>query len=497
MKRRAHAGVALVAALLVAGTASAQTVERVGSSDVALDRRLGRLLAGNPVLVTSDRRVEAGDTLRRSVLVLDATLILEGTVLGDLVVVDGGVFVRDPARVTGDVVNIAGGLYRSELAGIGGTIIDLPDASYRVLRESDRIMIEAYSIPDPLTLDGFAGFTAPTYDRANGVSIRWGAGYRLPRVAGATPVLKAYGGWRTEPGEPLYGGSLQVRGGAVTVATGYDRGSATREGWAIDDLRNSLNYLWDGDDQRNYFAAEQVWAGIEREFGDVAKSFHAVLRATVQVEDAASLEGGNPWHILGDSARPNPAISDGRISSLVGGLELAWHGLETDLTVSAEYEAAGGWQDGEHVFDRATVLVGFATHTVLDHTLQIRAFGQTPVGRDTLPEQRWSVVGGAATLYTVPVGGRRGDHVAFIESRYRVPTGLPIPLLGPPELQLVHAAGTAWVGDRDPRFVQEVGGRIQFFSPYVQYMVRPGSPSVDRVVIGFVWPLRDRFPWEL
>lgn len=496
MRRRVQAGVALVAALLVAGAASAQTVERVGRSDVALDRRLGRLLAGNPMLVTSDRRVQAGDTLRRSVLVLDATLILEGTVLGDLVQVGGGVWVRDPAHVTGDVVNIAGGLYRSPVADIDGTIIDLPDASYRVLREADRIVIEAYSIPDPLTLDGFAGFTAPTYDRANGVSIRWGAGYQLPRVAGATPVLKAYGGWRTEPGEPLYGGSLRARGGAVTVSVGYDRGSATRERWAIGDLRSSLNYLWDGDDYRNYFATERAWARIGREFGDAAKSFHGVLRATVQVEDAASLDGGNPWHILGDTARPNPAISDGRISSLIGSVELAWHGLETDLTVSAEYEAARGWQDADHVFDRATVLAGFAMHTVLDHTLQIRAFGQAPVGRDTLPEQRWSFVGGAATLYTVPVGGRRGDHVAFIESRYRVPTGLPIPLLGPPELQLVHGAGTAWVGDRDPRLVQEVGGRIQFFSPYVQYMVRPGSPSEDRVVVGLVWPLRDRFPWE-
>ena len=490
----------LVAALVAtAGAGAAQTVERVGSSDVSLDRRLARLLAGDPLIITADRRIGVGDTIRGSVLVLDATIIHEGTILGDLVVVDAGAFVRHEATVLGDVVNMGGGLYRSARARIDGTIIDLPDASYRVVREDDRILIEAYSIPDRLTLDGFAGFRVPTYDRVNGVTATWGAGYRLPRLGRTVSLVRGYGGWRTELGEPTFGGSIEVRRGAMAVSAGYDRGWDTHDDWAMGDLRNSLNYLWDGDDYRNYYASDRAWAWISRAFGDRAKRFYAVLRLAGQVEDAASLAADEPWHLLGDSTRANPAVDDGRIESGIGRLDLEWHGLATDVTLATEYEA--GWQqDGDRsdAFHRATVLARFAMEALFGHTLEIRAFGQMPVGGDTLPRQRWSFIGGVPTLNTVPLGARRGDHIAFVETLYRIPVpeALALPILGAPELQLLHAAGSAWVGDAVPPLTQEVGARLQFFGPYVQYVVQPGDTSRDEWVVGLAWPFGERFPWE-
>ena len=498
LHRLARVAVVLLGMAALAPAGAAQTVERIGSSDVSLDRRLARLLAAEPLVITEDRRVRVGDTIHQSVLVLDATVILEGTVTGDLVVVDAGVFVRHEATVEGDLVNIGGGLYRSERARIGGTIIDLPDASYRVVREDERILIEATRTPSRLELDGFGGVRLPVYDRVNGVTAVWGASYRLPRVARVTPRLRGHVGWRTALGEPVYGAELELRSGALGTSLGYELGPQTRDNWAVGDTRNSLNFLWDGDDFRDYYESERAWLAVTRELGDVAKRFHAVLRVAGQVEDAGSLPGSDPWHFLRDTTRANPPVDDGRISSAIGRLELAWHGLTTDLEAGAEYEAGRSWYDGEYTFDRVTAWARVALAALFDHTLEVRAFGQMPVGSDTLPRQRWTLVGGAPTISTAPVSAFRGDHALFVESLYRIPApeAVAVPLLGVPELQLVHAAGRAWLEGGDDTLVQEIGGRLQFFSAYVQYMVRPADPSIDEVVVGLAWPFTSAFPWE-
>lgn len=494
------AGIAPAGAAAQGGQQGGQaplTVETVGTSDVALDRRLERLLGADPLILTSDTRIRAEDTIPRSVLVLDATVIHEGTILGDLVLVDAGVFVRHEAVVRGDLVNIGGGLYRSELARIGGTIIDLPDAGYRVIREPGRIIIEASGTPVRLSLDGFGGLRTPTYDRANGLGVAWGAAYRLPRLLDATPTVRAGGGWRTEAG-PMYGASFDLRSGALTVAVGHERTGDTHDDWAWGDLRNSLNYLWDGDDFRNYYEARRSWAAVEREFGDASKSFFGYVRLAGRIEDAESLVGGDPWHLTGEPARPNPSIDAGRITSASARSEVEWHGRETDLVARVEYEAGRVWGGGQFVFDRVTAGVRFAMHGLLDHTLEIRAFGQIPLASNTLPRQRWTVVGGPGTLQTVPVGTYRGDHVLFVESRYRLPApeAVALPILGAPEVQLVHAAGMAWLADHDGTLVQEVGGRLQFLGLYVQYMLQPSDPGLDGLVVGLTWPFGPRFPWE-
>lgn len=485
--------------LAVAAPAAGQTVRRVGSSDVALDRRLARLLDADPLIITEDRRLYPGDTIRQSVLVLDATLIHEGTIAGDLVLVDAGAFLRPGSVVEGDLVNVAGGLYRSERARVGGTIIDLPDASYRVDREGEGgFVIEATRTPSRMVLDGFAGFTVPTYDRVNGVTVTWGEGYRLPRVAGLTPWLRAHVGWRTALGDPTYGGSFEVQGGAFQAAVGYERESQTRDAWAVGDLRTTLNYLWDGDDFRDYYDAERTWVSLTRDYGDVAKRFYAVVRVAGQMEDAVSLGGGEPWHLWGDSTRTNPSVDEGRISSVLGRLDLEWHGFTTDLEAGAEYEAGRKWQGGEYTFDRMTAWARFAMAALFNHSLEINAFGQLPVSGDTLPRQRWTFVGGLNRLETQPIGSLRGDHVLLVATRYRIPTpdAIALPLLGAPEIQLYHTAGKGWLEGDDTALVQEVGAGLQFFGLYVKYLVQPDNVDRNAVVVGLNWPFSPAFPWE-
>ncbi len=517
MTRAAALGLASLAAILSAGAvphaAGAQvpfhpgvarqesvTVVLSGAADVALDRRLALLLREHPAMVTTDVRLPPNDTIRRSVLVLDATIVVEGVIEGDLVIVDGGAFVRPSAVVRGDIVNIAGGLYRSELSRISGRILDLPAAAYRVVREPEhqRIVIRASARPSPIELDGYMGLHVPDYDRVNGVTAVWGARYRFPLLGNVTPSVHAQGGWMTGRGEPEYEADVSAHWVGARVGAGYEHGWATHDRWIRGDLQNSLDFLWDGDDLRDYYAVNRAWGRVAKEFGDVDKSLYAVLSVTGQAEDARSLQGGQPWTLWGDSARANPSILEGRTTSAIAAVDLEWRGQQSMFDGRLEYERAQQVVGGDFAFDRVAVRGEWAMHALFRHTLEIETYVQTPIGGRPLPPQRWSFVGGSGTLLTLPVAAQIGDHVVFVESRYIIPLPrtLALPVLGAPDFELIHAAGSAWTSHGEGDFQQEVGARLQFPGVYVRYMIQPTDLAVGRFDLALSWPFGTRHPWQ-
>ncbi len=481
------------------GAGIEREVELRGSSDVALDRRLARLVAADPLIITRDTTIARGDTVPRPVMVLgEVTLILEGVLLDDLVLVQAGAFVRPGAVVGGDLVNIAGGLYRSEIATVRGGIIDLPVAPYEVVEEEGRLVIVASGAPSPLQLDGFRGLRQPTYDRVNGVTVVGGATLWLPMVGSVQPWVRGRAGWRTEPGDPVYGAEVGGRFGANTLAGGYERASATNDDWIRGATMNSLNYLLSGKDYRDYYEARRAWAGLTRRFGDEAKSLFAVLGARFQVEEARSLQGGEPWHILGDSVRTNPPIDDGRITSAITDLTVEWLGLETAAEGTVTFEQAMDAVDGAFSFSRVTLDLDWAMHALFNHTVEIELHAQAPVSGGTLPRQRWGFVGGSGTLQTLDFAAFYGDHILFVETKYIIPMPprLAIPILGAPDFQLIHGTGMAWTDGEERRLRQEIGARLQFFSLYFRYMLDPSDPANGDLDIGLGWPFDARYPWQ-
>ena len=488
-----------VLALLTATPAAAQEVVLRGASDVALDRRLTRLLRADPLVITANTRILAGDTIARPVLVLgEVTVIVEGVLLDDLVLVEAGTFIRPGAVIHGDVVNMNGGLYRSELATIRGVIIDLPAAAYEVVEEDGVLVIVASDAPSPLQLDGLMGVQIPTYDRVNGLTAVAGATWHFPMLGEVQPYVHGEVGWRTELGEPVYGAELGFRAGAYTLAGGYTRESDTNEHWIRGDLMNSLNYLLSGKDYRDYHDVERAWAGLSREFGDLEKSLFAVVGARLQVEDATSLPGGQPWHILGDSARPNLPIDDGRITSALADVAVEWEGLESVAEATLTVEQALDALDGAFTFSRVTLDADWAVHAFANHTVEMEVHAQVPLDGGTLPRQRWSFVGGSGTLQTLDFAEFYGDRVVFVESAYVIPVSrrLAVPFLGAPDFELVHAAGMAWTEDEKRDLRQEIGARLQFFSLYVRYMFEPSDPSNADLDIGLGWPFARPYPWR-
>lgn len=478
--------------------AAAPEVRLRGASDVAVDRRLERLLGRDPLVITRDTMIPAADTIARPVLVLgEVTIILEGVLLDDLVLVEAGAFVRPGSRVEGDLVNVAGGLYRSELARVGGTILDLPTASYRVIREGRSLVIVGSDAPSPLQLDGVMGLHIPTYDRVNGLTAVWGATLYAPMLGEIQPFLHGEAGWRTELGDPVYGASAGFRWGPYTLEGGHERVSETNERWIRGEPTNSLNYLWSGKDYRNYHEVERSWAEVARVFGDEEKSLFGRLSARLQVEDAGSLPGDDPWHIWGDSVRPNPAIDPGRSTSAVADLMVDWEGLYTTFEGLLTFEQALDLLDGDYTYSRVALTGDWAMQAFANHTLEIELHARVPLSGDPLPRQRWSFVGGSGTIQTMDFGEFAGDHVLYVESKYIVPfpRHLALPVLGAPDIELVHGAGMAWLEGEDRDLVQEIGARLQFFAIYFRYMLRPEDPSMADLDIGVSWPFGGDHPW--
>jgi hypothetical protein len=477
---------------------SAQEVTLEGAGDVAIDRRLARLLEAEPLLVTEDLSIARGDTVRRSVLVLDATLVHEGVILGDLVIVDGGAFVRPRSVVMGDLVNAGGGLYRSEIAVIRGRILDLPNAAYAVIREPDRIVIRAGAAPSPLVLDGAAGLHLPTYDRVNGVTLGWGATYHLPDVGRFQPRLHGQVGWHTQRGDPGYAADFAIQRSATTLAVGHERGWATRERWARSDLVNSLLFLWDGQDMRDYHEVERSWAEIRQDFADQPRRFQGSIAVRARAEDASSLPAGSPWFLRGSDTRENATVDDGRITSVLGTATLAWEGAETRFNGSVELETARIWRGGEARFDLLRTEGGWAMAAFADHTLTIDYLLQVPLAGEPLPRQRWSFVGGPATLATLATAETAGDRVVFVETGYIIPLpeGIRLPLLGSARLHLVHVAGRAWTAGEERTFHQEAGLRLDVPGLFVRFVVVPDDPRTNAVTVGVARVFGRRYPWE-
>jgi hypothetical protein len=267
MTRAALSALVLLICLgVIAPAASAQTVEVRGRGDATNDAFLRRLIeSGDYRLIAQDTLLGRNDTIRGTTLVVDATLRLEGTIAGDLVIVDANVFIRPTARVLGSIRNISGGLYYSELAQVGAAIQSEPNAPYRADRpDIDRIVIRGTTRESPLVLYGVRGVQLPTYDRVDGLTLSLAAGVLLPRLGDVEPILRGRVDYRSARGDFTGGAELAAMRRRTEVAIGAERTTVTNERWIRSDLSNTISSLLRGHDRRDYYESDRAYVEVRR-----------------------------------------------------------------------------------------------------------------------------------------------------------------------------------------------------------------------------------------
>jgi hypothetical protein len=486
-----RAGCAIVALLVTApATAAPQgrvVVRDAGPGDPG---RLLRAALSAPHLLVApgpDSAVLRRDsTYAQNVIVLGRHTTVDGTVNGDVVVVDGDLVIHPGARISGRAVAIGGGVYNSTLASVGGGRTAFRDVTFDITPVGDGYALDYRVITERtqrrVSLPFLYGVRLPTYDRVNGVALPFGPLITLDTGDIEIEPIVTY---RTHLGkiDPAVRATAQ-RGRRNRFESFAGRGTFSNDRWIHGDIINSLNSLFSGSDTRNYYRADRVEATAHRLWEAATGQVEPFLGGRWERSWSASsptVPTGAPWSLFGrrdvtKMSRPNPAVTGGHIASLLGGARADWQreGVVTTGTLALEgavdAPAAGR-------FLQATVDGRVTFPTFGTQSFQIEMHVVLTSGGDT-PSQRYAYFGGSGTISTMETLEQGGDHLLFVDSRYLIPLPRPrLPLLGAPVVTLRHVLGSAGVGGL-PDLEQNIGLRLTIAVLRFEVVVDPARDIV-------------------
>jgi hypothetical protein len=473
--------IALISDVIAAQESPANVVLRTpgrGRPGIILQEVLARPLA--VIVPDSVVHLPRDSTIDRTVLVLGGDATVASVVHGDVVVLDGDLFLHPGAAIEGRAVAIGGGVYPSSLARVALGMESFRDVTYDVTRGADGRLYLDWRVISPVTIERLTfplifGFRLPTYSRVDGLGVPWG-----PRVMLDTGriVIDPLITYRTDLGEIDPSLTARVAMGRLTsLEVRVGRGTFTNDTWIQSDIANLLSTLVAGRDYRNYWRADRGQALLQRRWERAATMLALELGA--RTERAWSVSAGGPWSVFGRDdveegmLRPNPAVLHGRITSALAGGRFDWERQQVTLTSRLLTERSIDTPDDSR-FTQATLetLVGFPAFR--DHTFSFEAHAVHSFG-DRPPPQRFAYLGGSGTLPTFDLLEFGGDHLLFFESRYSIPIErIQIPIVGSPVVMLRHMIGMAGI-DSLPPFEQNIGVRLRVGPIKVDWTIDPVS----------------------
>jgi hypothetical protein len=487
-----------VAAVLLVGapatTLAAQTrvvIRDPGPGDPG--RVLQAALRAPHVLVapgTDTAVLRRDSTYSRSVIVLGRHTTVDGTVNGDVIVVAGDLVIHPGARVGGRAIAIGGGVYNSTLATVTGGRTAYRDETFDITPVDGGYALDHRVLAERterrFSLPFLYGLRLPTYDRVNGLSLTFG-----PLVSFDTGdiEIEPFVTYRTHAGKIDPALRVTAQRGRRTRFDAYaGRASFSNDRWIHGDIVNSVNSLFSGTDTRNYYRADRVEATahrlIERTTGQLEPFLGARWERSWSV-GSPTVPSSVPWSLFGrrdrtKMSRPNPSVTGGRITSILGGARADWQlgGVVAAATLGVE-GAVDAPASGRFVQGTLDGRVTFPTfHT---QSFQIETHVVLTSGEQT-PSQRFVYFGGSGTISTMEILEQGGDQLLFVDSRYMVPLSRPrLPLVGAPVITVRHVLGSAGVGGL-PDFEQNIGLRISLAILRFEVVL---DPARDIVKTGF------------
>ncbi|HEU6449973.1 MAG TPA: hypothetical protein VFT57_01035 [Gemmatimonadaceae bacterium] len=426
----------------------------------------------------------------RTVVIVGSDASVASTIHGDLIVVDGDIYLRPGARIDGRAIAYGGGVYDSEQAEVRGGRVSYWDTRYRITRTDSTIVLD-YRPPPILeeaqlaSLPLLYGLRIPTYTRVDGLGLPWGPRFMLTWRQGGSLQVDPTVTYRSDIGafDPAVTAQLRLDPGwSAHLYAG--RGTFTNDDWIESDLVNSIKVLLNGRDYRNYWRADRFEGRVARTLTGSSGEF--TVWGGARTERDWSITAGGPWSLRGRRAgdgmiRPNPAVERGRISSALGGVGGSVSRPEIAFAAAAQVERPFDAPSDES-FTQATIDAGIRFATFASQSFELHSHAVLTAG-DTASPQRFSYLGGTGTLPTFPVLQFGGEQLLFIESAYNVPiTPLHVPILGPPVLSLRHAIGAAGVG-KLPKFEQNLIARVALGVVFAEYAIDPATRN-DAFSIG-------------
>jgi hypothetical protein len=426
-------------------------------------------------------RLPRDSTIDRTVLVVGGDATVASIVHGDVIVVDGDLFLHPGARIDGRAMAIGGGVYPSSLARVALGTESFRDVTFDVTRGRDGRILLDWRVISPVVVETVTwpivfGVRFPTYTRVDGLGLPWGP--RLTLDAGRI-VIDPVVTYRSDLGEVDPSLTARVAIGRLTsLEVRALRGTFTNDAWIRSDLLNLVYTLSTGHDYRNYWRADRAEAVVQRRWERASTLL--TLEGGARTERAWSVAAGGPWSAFGRDdleagiPRPNPPVRHGRITSALAGARFDWDRQDVTLASDLLTETAIDAPDDAR-FTQATLDVSVSFPTFRSHVFSLEARLVQTFG-DRAPPQRFAYLGGGGTLRTFELLEFGGDQLFFLESRYAIPIErIRIPIIGgSPVIIPRHMIGMAGI-DSLPPLEQNVGVRVRLGPLRVDWTIEPIS----------------------
>jgi hypothetical protein len=431
-----------------------------------------------------------------SVVVIGTDVTVESTVRGDLVVVDGDIYIHPGAQIGGRAVAIGGGVYNSALAIVHGGTRSFRDNTFDTVATAEGLALDYRALGHrdtrEIILPGLYGIRIPSYNRVNGLSLPFGPTFIVrPGPVEISPILT----YRSDLGviDPSLEANWEPdRRFRFEVDAG--RGTFTNDAWIRGDIMNSLTTLAFGQDTRNYYRADRAVIKAHRRWESVQAEIVPYIGGRTERAWSVGPEPGtrsSPWSAkdrkdtLEGMFRPNPPVMRGTITSALAGAEFNWESAGVQLSISTDFEVpfSAPQIPGENRFTMQNTTHGEVKFpTFGTQNFELTAHGVGTFG-GIAPPQRFAYLGGGGTLPTFDLLEMGGDHLLFIESLYNIPIDrIVIKYVGSPVFSLHHVMGSAGVGGL-PRYEQNVGARLTVAAIRFDYLVDPRNKE-SRFSIG-------------
>jgi len=270
--------------------------------------------------------VPAGRSIIGDVAVLGGPLTVRGDIEGDVVVVNGDLFIVGAGRVSGSVT-VTGGAARADPDAVGGELV-VYSASLPYQRKGTHIAVderrralEHLQYESDYTRSRVSIRTEGAYNRVEGFPVMFGP---VVETRGNNVLrLDALAVWRSESGLRIDTDKLgyllraeQHFGPAGRFSLGATAHSLIEpiEQWRLSDIENSMATFLLHEDYRDYYQRQGFSA-----FARMRLPFEGIrVTAEYRDEEHTYEPVGSPWTLRNNDApwRPQPLVGEGRLRSV-------------------------------------------------------------------------------------------------------------------------------------------------------------------------------------
>ena len=325
MRRLTLAALTILAGAATAADARAQTYRDLTDEAVLAITELHN--APTTSRFEGEAFVAAGAELHGDVAIIDGPLVLEGAIIGRVLVVNGSALLAPGARISGELIVVGGDIEGADLAEVHGELVVFREA-LRYRRVGELIVPDD---PEPIAgvragrRFGFArtAFSIAmrgAYNRVEGLPIGFGPqvafGRSNPTILDASLVYRTAGGFTLEEEQLGYVARVeQFVGGHGRWRLGASLHSEVVpiEANGLSDTEASLATFVLHRDYRDYYERDG-WSAYLRWSGSAAAD--ATLEYRDEEHDTRIEQ--SPWTIFdnGEPFRPQPIVGVGSLRSL-------------------------------------------------------------------------------------------------------------------------------------------------------------------------------------